>query len=279
MTHSLRAVFVAVLFTLCSQAFGDNQTISFLISSLNRSFDANVQTEILKTLRNYNQDPTVKSTLINELSNSVNFQSVRIEAARSLSSLAEDQNVMLALTRAHDTSNDIFFRSQILKCLYKRAPLDGRIRSVLIQNLRGNHDLRIKEASAFALQASMDDAFTRNEVITLVQNNFLSIQTRTALIKTLYHAIQFPEVRSVIENIARDGSQDISLRSAATRVISVFPKGRQSRSALFDLLANSQHAELRLRAAAGLKFEMTEDDIRWLQLPTDPRSGLSRYPF
>ena len=280
MKRSLIGLAFLVLSFLSSPAVvADNQTISFLLTNLNRSFDANVQQEILKTLRTYNQDQQVKNTLIGQLDNTLNFQNVRIEAARSLSSLAELEEVTLALTRAHDRSSDITFRAEILKCLYKRAGFDGRIRNVLIQNLKGNHDYRIKEASAFGLINSLDDAFTRNELLNLAQNSFLSSQTRIALIKTLYHGIQYPEVRTAIETIARNGSQEVSVRSAATRVLSVFPKGRQNRSALFDLLANSQHAELRLRAASGLKFELTEDDIQWLNLPMDPRTGLARYPF
>jgi hypothetical protein len=280
MKRSLIGLTILAITLLASPlALADNQTISFLLNNLNRSFDANVQQEILKTLRTYNGDFQVKNTLIGQLDNTLNFQNVRIEAARSLSSLAEQEDVMLALTRAHDRSSDITFRSEILKCLYKRAGLDSRIRNVLIQNLKGNHDYRIKEASAFGLINSLDDSFTRSEILNLAQNQFLGTQTRVALIKTLYHGIQYPEVRSTIEAIARNGSHDISVRSAATRVLSVFPKGRQNRSALFDLLANSQHTELRLRAASGLKFELTEDDIRWLKLPMDPRTGLSRYPF
>ena len=270
---------LAIVILSGPSALADNQTISFLLNNLNRSFDANVQQEILKTLRTYNQDAQVKNTLVGQLDNTMNFQNVRIEAARSLSNLTDSEDVTLALTRAHDRSSDVAFRSEMLKCLYKRAGSDPRIRNVLLQNIKGNHDYRIKEASAFGLITSLGDANTRNEIINLVQNQFVSTQVRIALVKTLYHGIQYPEVRSTIEALARNGSQDINLRSAATRVLSVFPKGRQSRSALFDLLANSQHAELRLRAASGLKFEMTEDDVKWLNLPMDPRTGLSRYPF
>ena len=111
------------------------------------------------------------------------------------------------------------------------------------------------------------------------EDPFIKTNVRISLIKTLYRGIQYPEVRSIIEGIALANNQDINVRSAATRVLSTFPKGRQSRSALFNLVANSQYASIRATAAAGLKFEMTEEDVRWLSLPVDPRSGLVRDPF
>jgi hypothetical protein len=257
----------------------DAQVIGFLLGELNRTYDANVQQELVRTLKSYNQDQSVQQELIGQLQNTRNFQNVRVEAARSLSTLTADTSVSNAIIRAHDQSTNIIFRSELLKCLYLRAPSDLRVRNVLIQNIKQNNDYRIKEASAFALMNALDDVGVRQELINLAQNQFIKTNVRISLIKTLYRGIQYPEVRSIIEGIALANNQDINVRGAATRVLSTFPKGRQSRSALFNLVANSQYASIRATAAAGLKFEMTEEDVRWLSLPVDPRSGLVRDPF
>ncbi|MCF8059749.1 MAG: hypothetical protein K9K67_10655 [Bacteriovoracaceae bacterium] len=279
---NLKKFISASILSLClysAPLFADTQVISFLLNEINRSYDANVQRELVRTLKTYNQDQSVQQELINQLQNQFNFQQVRVEAARSLSNLTADTFITNAITRAHDQSTDIAFRAEMLKCLYLRAPIDLRVRNVLVQNIKQNHDRRIKEASAFALMNTLDDVGVRQELINLSQNQFLDTFIRIALVKTLYNGIKYPEVRSVIEGIALSNNQDLDLRGAATRVLSTFPKGRQNRSALFNLVANSQYPGLRSRAAAGLKFEMTEDDVRWLSLPVDPRSGLTRDPF
>ncbi len=269
-----------LFFGLCSaQAFADSQVINTLINELGRSFDPNVQTELVRTLKSYNQSSDVRYALLNQLNNGMNFQNVRIEAARSLSNLISFQEVSQALINAHDSSQDAYFRSEMIKTLYLYAPQSQRVRQVLISNLQGNHDERIKIASAFALKKSLDDGNTRQQLLNLVRNRFLSTNVRTELLKSLYNGISYSEVRNAIQNIALDGSEDINLRGAATRIISVAPQSRSQRSALFNLLANSQHASLRAQAASGLKLQMTEEDVRWLGLATDPRTGLGRNPF
>lgn len=278
---SLKKILFTLLIalTFSAQTLADAQVISTLINELNRSFDANVQKELVRTLKTYNQNSDVRYALLNQLNNTANFHQVRIEAARSLSNLVSDNNVSQAIIRAHDSSQDVVFRSELLKCLYQHAPQNQRVRQVLIRNIQGNHDERIKTASAFALMMSLDDNSTRSELLNLVRNRFLSTNVRTAIIKTLYNGINYSEVRSTIQNIALDANEDINLRGHATRVLSIFPQGRAQRSALFNLLANSQHSNIRAQAARGLKLQMTEEDVRWLSLPTDPRSGLSRDPF
>lgn len=278
---TLKKILVLGLFTcaLAGQAMADSQVISTLLNELNRSFDATVQRELVKTLRTYNQDSGVRYALLGQLNNTMNYHNVRIEAARSLSNLVENSEVSQALIRAHDTSQDVVFRAEILKSLYLLAPRDQRVRQVLIRNIQGNHDERIKVASAFALMKTIDDTTVRQELTNLARNRFLSANVRTAILKSLYHGISYPEIRSVVQGIALDSNEDIDLRGSATRILSIFPQGRAQRSALFNILSNSQHASLRAKAASGLKLQMTEEDVRWLSLPTDPRSGLSRDPF
>lgn len=278
---SLKKVLFSVLIalTFSAQTLADAQVISTLINELNRSYDANVQRELVRTLKTYNQNSDVRYALLNQLNNSMNYPQVRIEAARSLSNLVSDNTVSQAIIQAHDSSQDVVLRSELLKCLYQHAPQNLRVRQVLIQNIQGNHDERIKTASAFALMMSLDDSNTRSQLLNLVRNRFLNANVRAAIIKTLYNGISYSEIRNTIQNIALDGNEDLNLRGSATRVLSVFPQGRAQRSALFNLLANSQHANIRAQAARGLKLQMTEEDVRWLGLPVDPRSGLSRDPF
>lgn len=270
---------VLIALTFSAQTLADSQVIRTLINELNRSFDTNVQKELVRTLRTYNDNSNVRRALLDQLNNNMNFQEVRIAAARSLSNQVSRNEVSQAIIRAHDTSQDVYFRSEILKCLYLEAPGNQRVREVLIRNIQGNHDERIKVASAFALMNSVDKSSTRRELLNLVTNRFLSSNVRTAIMKTLYNGISYNDVRNTIQNIALDGNEDINLRGSATRVLSISPQSRSQRSALFNILANSQHSSLRAQAASGLKLQMTEEDVRWLMLPVDPRSNLSRNPF
>lgn len=268
---------LTLLLTLSIQA--DSQVVSFLLREYSRTFDVNVQTEILKTLKDYTSDTQVVSELQRTLDNPFGVAQVRIEAARSLSQEAINSSIAQSIIRAHDQSRDVNFRAEMVKCLYKYAPQDSRVRNVLIQNIRGNHDDRIKMASAFALQESLGDANTRNELISLVESTFLSENTRVALVKALYREFRDSSVRNALERIALNQRDSLAVRSAATRVIATQPPGRGYRNTLFDLITNSNSTELKIRATSGLKFKLTEEDIIWLGLPIDPRTGEARYPF
>jgi hypothetical protein len=272
--------FILALTTLVTMSVNaDSQVISFLLRELSQNFDTTVQAEIVKTLKDYTTDSQVVSELQRTLSNPFGVSAVRIEAARSLAELGADRNIAQTIIKAHDQSRDITFRAEMLKCLYKHAPQDPRVRTVLLRNLKENHDDRIKMASAFALQETLEDMTTRNEIINLAENSFLTTNTRIALVKTLYHGMNNSEVRRSLERIALNQRDDINVRSAATRIISTQPPGRGYRNVLFDLITNSQSSQLKIRATSGLKFKLTEEDIIWLGLPVDPRTNLSRNPF
>ncbi|CAM9967730.1 unnamed protein product [Chrysoparadoxa australica] len=275
----MKAVIVALATIITLSVKADSQVISFLLSELNRSFDTNVKTEIIKTLKDYNTDSQVVSDLKRILDNQFGMAAERIEAARSLAPLASDASLAQSIIRAHDQSRDIQFRADMVKCLYKYAPQDQRVKAVLLRNLRENHDERIKVASAFALQESLTDINTRNEIISLAENSWQNSNVRIALVKTLYHGMNDSEVRRALERIALNQGDDLNVRSAATRIIATQPPGRGYRNVLFDLITNSQSSQLKIRAASGLKFKLTEEDIQWLGLPIDPRTNSPRNPF
>lgn len=276
---SMKALLIALTTLVTFSVQADSQVISFLLRELSQNFDTSVQTEIIKTLKDYNSDSQVMTELQRTLNNPFGVAAVRIEAARSLSELAGDQSIAQAIIKAHDQSRDISFRAEMIKCLYKFAPVDARVRNVLLRNLKENHDDRIKVASAFALQESLGDIQTRNEVISLAENSFLTSNTRIALVKILYNGMNESEVRRALERIALNQRDDLNVRSAATRIISTQPPGRGYRNVLFDIITNSQSAQLKVRATSGLRFKLTEEDIIWLGLPVDPRTNLPRNPF
>jgi len=234
---------------------------------------------MVKTLGNFDSDSSVNSFLQNTLNDQNEYQVVRVQAAYELSDMTDDLTIRNAIIRAHDRSTDVSFRAAMLKSLYTCAQKDQRLWNVLIGNLQANHDYRIQEASAFALQNGLNNQSIRAALIQTADSPFKAIETRVAAIKALYHGLSTPEVRNKIESIVRNGGNPIEVRSAATRVLSLVTNSRQSRSALFDLVANSSYSELKTRAVAGLKFQMSEEDVAWLQLSTDPRSGLQRSPF
>ncbi|MCR9203656.1 MAG: hypothetical protein NXH75_03700, partial [Halobacteriovoraceae bacterium] len=120
--------FIIALTTLVTMSVNaDSQVISFLLRELSQNFDTTVQAEIVKTLKDYTTDSQVVSELQRTLTNPFGISAVRIEAARSLAELGADRNIAQAIIKAHDQSRDIFFRAEMLKCLYKHAPQDPRV--------------------------------------------------------------------------------------------------------------------------------------------------------
>lgn len=281
MERLFKVLACALLFVtlISSNVFADTNTITFLQNEFYRTSDPLLKREMIKTLGNFDSDSNVASFLQNTLNDLNEYHVVRIQAAYELSNLTDDINIRNAIIRAHDRSSDISFRAAMLKSLYNCAQNDQRLWNVLINNLRANHDYRIQEASAFALQNGLNNQNIRLALMQTADSPFKAKETRVAAIKTLYHGLNNPEVRNKIENILRNANNPIEVRSAATRVLSLVTNSRQSRSALFDLVANSAYTELRTRAVAGLKFQMNEEDVAWLQLSIDPRSGLQRSPF
>lgn len=264
---------------LSFSTYADGKVISYLLNELNRGLDQTVKSSIIRTLGEYNNDPLVLETLKRKLSDPYTPTKQRIEAARSLSSRGEESSVSQLIIRAHDQSRNIPFRAEMIRCLYKYAPSNLNVRKVLVDNIKGNNDIMIKEASAFALHSSLEDQRTRDEVIVLSESSYLSIRTRVSLIKTLFHDISRKETEDTLIRIARSLNTPIEIRSAATRVLATKPLTRSNRNLLFNVLSSTNETAIIMRAVKGLSFKITEEDIRWLNLPKDPRSGFPRYFF
>jgi hypothetical protein len=276
----LKKLIIFVLFfvgTISTQA--DSAVTNFLLTELNRNFDANVQTEIVKTLGSYTAQQNVQNALFNIILEPRYNSRVRAQAAYSVSKMTAEQRVLNTILRAHDRSRDLWLRAKFLEAIYPSVLNNQKVLTVLKNNLIQNHDPLVQQASAFSLGKNIEDAQIKSFLIQRSESPFLNENVRIEIIKSLYTVLRDQPVKATLQRIAMGPQNSPKIRSAATRVLATGPKTRSSRQALFDLLSLSGSIEIRQQAAAGLKFELTEDDVKWMRLVKDPRSGLLRNPF
>ena len=275
----MKAFFATLAMVASLMAQADSQTINFLFQQYYANGDLQVRQELLKTARDYTADSTARRELMSILSNRNEIRELRQEAARSLSMVATRNDVERALTQAHDMSTDIDLRATILRSLYKAAPSSRKIKNVLINNILQNHDVRIKKASAFALMNSLSSSAERRNIMLALQNRAENVEVRVELLKLLHKSMGTSTVKNQIEAMAMDSNEAIEVRTAAARIMTLFPISRSSRNSLFRLVAQSQHPSIRKAAASGLKFRLNEADIKWLYLDKIPGTERERNPF
>lgn len=276
----MKKLIVALFLTLSVSALAqDSQTERFLLDQVYRNSDMNVRVEIIKTMRTYASDNDIERALLNLVSDTRELIPIRQEAARSLSAVANNSTVKRALTQAHDRSTNIDFRATLLRSLYKAAPSDSKIRRVLINNLIQNHDIRIQKASAFGLMNAINSSSDARNMINVAMSPMKHNEVRVEVIKTLYNSLGRSEVVRALENISGNVSDQAFVRAAAVRVLSATPTNRNRRNLMYNLVANDFNAIVRTQAAAGLKFKLTETDIRWLRLSSQPGTRAERNPF
>lgn len=257
----------------------NSTTIRLLVDELEFSQDYDLKMSIVKTLRTYNNNSTVQRSLMRVLSDTTQNSLIRGQAAKSLANIADKSIVRNALTRAHDGSLDIQLRAAIIKSLYKAVANDSRIRKVLIQNLRERHDDRILQASAFALMGDVGVGNVQTALERTAANKMVSVNTRIEAIKSLYGVINSSGTRRVLSEIAGDSYDNDQVRVAAIKLMVSFPRSSRTNTFLHTLLTRSNRNSIRSAAATTLKLVLTENDIRWLRVSKDPRTGLSRNPF
>jgi len=278
--NQISKLFICLTFCLSAKlVFADTATVNFLINEYSKSANVELQIEILKTLGSYKGNPQVQATLISVISNPRLSSKLRVQSAFSLSEQTSDRSILSTILRAHDNSRDLWLRAKLLEAIYPSVLEDQKVRSVLMNNLVQNHDPLIQQASAFSLGKNIADPSIKLFLIERSESPFLRDNVRVEILKSFYTQLSDPRIMTTLNNIALSGQEPVSVRSAATRVLATAPKTRSSRQSLFDLLSRSSFESIRKQAAAGLKFELTEEDVNWMRLSVDPRSGLKRDPF
>ena len=279
MQRLTKLILLVTIYFSASSLQADPTTVNFLINEYNRNFDISVKSEILKTLKDFSQQANVQSVLMNTLSNERNFTNLRLQAAYSLSAQTKDSFVLNQILRAHDRSRDLNFRAGLLESIYPAVASNLKVTNVLKNNLLQNHDPTIQQASAFSLGKNIEQPQIKSFLMERSESPFLADNVRIEILKSFYTQLNDPKIKDYLQRVALSPRYSEAMRSAATRILATAPKTRSSRQTLFDLLSRSQFSTIKAQAAAGLRFELSEEDIQWMRLSTDPRSGTSRDPF
>ena len=279
MQRLTKLILLVTIYFSASSLQADPTTVNFLINEYNRNFDISVKSEILKTLKDFSQQANVQSVLMNTLSNERNFTNLRLQAAYSLSAQTKDSFVLNQILRAHDRSRDLNFRAGLLESIYPAVASNLKVTNVLKNNLLQNHDPTIQQASAFSLGKNIEQPQIKSFLMERSESPFLADNVRIEILKSFYTQLNDPKIKDYLQRVALSPRYSEAMRSAATRILATAPKTRSSRQTLVDLLSRSQFSTIKAQAAAGLRFELSEEDIQWMRLSTDPRSGTSRDPF
>lgn len=269
----------AIVLGFSLNAHADNTSKRFLLSALNSRTTSDIQLAAVKSLRQFANDSETLKTLLNVALNSSLDSSLRQEAIKSLANDARNSRTWKQFVRLYQNENDIAVKATILRSLYLAASGNGQVQDYLEDVLRTETDEALQEAAAFGLLASAGNGQVANLLMQVAASQRHTTSVRIQAIKSLY-LYRSNRAQDLVGSLAQNESTPSQLRQIAIYTIqATFPASSRKRDFLMNLAARDRDQAVRLVAIDALRPALEEKDVRRLNLPVDPRNGISRNPL
>ena len=267
------------LFSLTSKAnLVDHQKL--LLNKLESGINLNIKKACARALNDYIENEETTRRLIDVLSNPLTHNKIKGEVAKTLSQVADREDVYQVMANVHDRTTSYDLKITIMKSLYKAAPQDPYIRRGLLNNLRYAKSFDLQKAAAFGLMELVRrDQSLKEELKRMVQSFRLAPQVRAEILKTLFNIFNLPEIYRLSSQILNDQGAPKILRKTALKILKFSQNRDQTGRALVQIIENSFSDALAFSAIMNLSLEIKPKDFKQLRPLYHPLTGELRNPF
>lgn len=269
----------AIVLGFSLNTYADNTSRRFLLSALNSRTTSDIQLAAVKSLRQFASDSETLRTLLDVALNTSLDSSIRQEAIKSLANDARNSRTWKHFVSLYQNESDVAVKATVLRSLYLAASGNRQVQNFVEDALRSETDEVLQEAAAFGLLASAGNSQVANLLMQVTASQRHATAVRIQAIKSLY-LYRSNRVEDVVESLAQNPETPSQLREIAIYTIqATFAASSRKRDLLMNLATRDRDQAVRLAAIDALRPALEEKDVRRLNLPVDPRNGISRNPL
>jgi hypothetical protein len=261
--------------------YADLETRSFLLQSISSRSELSTRVSAVKSLKELVGNSDVSRSLLKlagEVSQNIKL---RQEAFSSLVPVSRSSRISRTLLSIYKKEQNVALKVSLLRSLWLAASTDQTVRRFIQKILLNSQDANdsLRQAAAFALQATINSSRAARPLTNIIQNANNSIELRVQALKSLFFYKHNNIVERLFKALAYDESEKEEVRVTALKLLMGHPSSSTKRRYLIDLSRRTYSDVVRNAAIDALRLNYNQQDIRYFHLFKNPKTGDLRDPL